>query len=356
MSLYLCVDCGGSKTAVAICDASGTIVGRALGGPSNYTYIGLQSFASVISATVGQALMSCCSPPATSPVSLPPASRLFHAAWFGISGVDSPAAVAAITPEMSKLLNIPVGPHLVVANDTQLLASPVRLHPEISSAVTVISGTGSICVAYRETDGVLQEMGRVGGWGWILGDEGGGFHVGREAVRQVLWEHDRASVTGKPAATSPLQTRLLEHFGLADIMDILTVIHLPDDSQNVFPPRDDQVVFVQPREKRLSALSPLVFKAAFEDGDPLALRVLGTCADTLASQIETLLSLNDDNPRGIKAQECVISFGGSLAGVEAYRQLILSALAQKGHIFRFIEYIDDAAASGAIGLAAAGLS
>ena len=51
MSYYLCVDCGGSKTAAAIADADGNILARATGGPSNFAYLGLPNFLQAVSAT-----------------------------------------------------------------------------------------------------------------------------------------------------------------------------------------------------------------------------------------------------------------------------------------------------------------
>jgi N-acetylglucosamine kinase-like BadF-type ATPase len=115
------------------------------------------------------------------------------------------------------------------------------------------------------------------------------------------------------------------------------------------------------REKRLSQLSPLVFQAAFDDGDPFALNVLKICARALASHIQILLRSPDPSsehaPKHVLASESVICFGGSLVGIEKYRDMILGALSdgQMGrHVFKYVEFVDDAAKVGAEGLAAAG--
>lgn len=351
MSLYLCVDCGGSKTSAVICDPSGTIVGRAYGGPSNIAYLTVSSFIETVRLAVGEALKTCAEPPSAEPISLPPPSPAlaFAAAWFGISGADSASIIESVLEPLSLLLGIPKGPRLTVANDAHLLAAPIRLHSDVSSAVTVIGGTGSIVVSFTESssDSELQELGRVGGWGWILGDEGGGYSVGREAIRQVLQEQDRHSVMNVPPPEGPLRVTLRKHFGINDIMELLTQVYLPDPAPSTVPPpldRDVAHAYVS-REKRLSSLSPLVFTAAFQDEDPLALSVLRTCAEDLADQISVVVGEpNAESPKLVRAEESVICFGGSLVGLEVYRNMVLEELKGKGFVFRHVEFVDDCAA------------
>ena len=52
--------------------------------------------------------------------------------------------------------------------------------------ILLIAGTGSIALA-RRADGTMV---RAGGWGPTFGDEGGGFWIGREAIRHALRAHD----------------------------------------------------------------------------------------------------------------------------------------------------------------------
>ncbi|KDQ55126.1 hypothetical protein JAAARDRAFT_37643 [Jaapia argillacea MUCL 33604] len=366
MSLYLSVDCGGSKTLAAIANASGDIVGRAVGGPSNFAYVGPAVFIETVRETVINALKACPDLPFTTEIQLPPPVRVFAYAWFGVSGVDSQADIANVTPPLSSLLSIPPGPRLSVGNDAQLLAAPVHFHKDVRYAVTAVGGTGSICVSFKEgADGKMEEMGRVGGWGWVLGDEGGGFHVGREAIRQVLIEYDKASVGPPHSATGPKKTltdRIIEHFGINHLLEVLSLIHYPDPpstiSQDVILTTPPNLAYrLIPREKRLSQLSPLVFQSAFEDHDPIAIRVLSTTSDMLAEEIAILLRPEDgEGPfpsRAVKASESVMCFGGSLVGIESYRNLVLKALERRGHVFKYVEFVSDAAALGATGLAAA---
>ncbi|KZT11446.1 uncharacterized protein LAESUDRAFT_720678 [Laetiporus sulphureus 93-53] len=404
MSLYLCVDCGGSKAAAVIADSSCNVVARALGGPSNFAYLGLAPFLAVVQETVEKALRECQVstlktelPGHNLPLSLPPPAGhpYFTAAWLGVSGCDSPAAVAVLTPAVEALLGVTTR----IANDTHLLAAPMKLYPDVTGAVAVVAGTGGIVVSFRETTLAMQrvnsggeigaaassdivgleELGRVGGWGWILGDEGGGFHVGREAVRQVLEEADRASIrqrttgtTGAPEFNGKLRglkNRILHRFGVDDVHELLTIIHLPDPvalptpaspaptpndtaSPNAVPAAEPNPILF-PREKRLSSLSPLVFAAAFEDRDPLALKVLQAASSALVDQICILLKGEKEESEGrtIRASESILCLGGSLSGVDSYRALILDELKRRGFVFKRVEVVNDAAAVGARALA-----
>ncbi|MDW5317021.1 N-acetylglucosamine kinase [Rhizobium sp. PL01] len=65
-----------------------------------------------------------------------------------------------------------------VLNDAELLPAAAGG----DRGIAVISGTGSIVVA-RNRDGALVT---VGGWGWLLGDEGGGAGMVRAAIRSCL--------------------------------------------------------------------------------------------------------------------------------------------------------------------------
>jgi N-acetylglucosamine kinase-like BadF-type ATPase len=369
--LYLCVDCGGSKTSAVICNYSGKVLGRALSGPSNFSHNSPDEFLKTVLEAINGALK----------VYLPKQQKdcrdAFYAAWFGISGVDSPTAVKSARDAISSIIDMDES-RLRVANDTHLLAAPLNLHSDVSYAVVCIAGTGSICVSF---DDEIEELGRIGGWGWMLGDEGGGFYVGREAIRQLMRIRDLESLLSPPSSSSSspwssqttfvthgsaLKARVLKYFGVTNILDILRLVHLPDEPSS----EKNHPTESMPREKRISSLSPLVFASAFEDGDPLALAILRTSAGILASQISLLLRAptpdsdpstspppDDDelDPSGrrmrtVPAHDSVLCFGGSLVGVEAYREMVLEDLARIGHKFPHVEYISDAAEVGARGL------
>ncbi|QRW12481.1 N-acetylmuramic acid 6-phosphate etherase [Ceratobasidium sp. AG-Ba] len=430
--LFLCVDCGGTKTAAVVSDEAGNVVSRGSGGPSNFMDVGMTAFLRAVKTAVEAALHDAVG----TEVSLPTSDSLLSAAWFGISGCDSPASIAALQPPLSSLLSLSLS-NLIIANDSHLLASPLSSHPTASSAVVVIAGTGSNCMSFkRKTGGAggLVELGRSGGWGWILGDEGSGFFVGRTAVRYILTQWDRASVrassddheagirsevnavTNKPT----LRARIFSHFDITSPPDLFSVVYTADppplhpsdgasanapppspgpvtssepttpdivvepaDKINLAPPPKPQNgtqtnpnIFLLERKHRLTSLTPLIFSSAFDDNDPDALKVLRTCARSLAEHINNLmLPANQDAghmaPKAVRAEETLLCFGGSLVGIKKYRALVVDELGRirKGlgvgegeadepegkdegrGVVAGVVFVADAAVSGAVGIA-----
>ena len=294
----------------------------------------------------------------------------------------------------------------MVVNDTHLLAAPMRLYDDVDAAIACVSGTGGIVAGFRSNDAdlrpgvdagpdaggaqqeVLTEIGRVGGWGWILGDEGGGYHVGREAVRKVLEQADRAPLdqndeglstangdANKTGGKPTLRDRILDWFGISDVYELLTIVHMADpepsldeDDAALRGPSESSSAKSEPttrpaylrmkREKRLSSLAPLVFASAFEDNDPLALSVLRTAAQSLAEQISVFLAPPTGaatmKTKRVRADRSILCFGGSLAKVDRFRAMILAELESGGgHVFRRVEIVEDAAEVGAKALVAA---
>lgn len=81
--------------------------------------------------------------------------------------------------------------------------------------VMVTAGTGSIAFG-KNKDG---EVGRAGGWGWLLGDEGSGWWIGHQAVRAALaaWE-------GSGPETR-IEALVCETFELESTYDIIPYVY-----------------------------------------------------------------------------------------------------------------------------------
>lgn len=97
----------------------------------------------------------------------------------GSGGVDT-----AADADRLRALIAPYAPGapIDVVHDTRLILAAGGA----STGIAVIAGTGSVAWGVGE-DG---REARSGGWGYLLGDEGSGYWVAREAVRRALHRHD----------------------------------------------------------------------------------------------------------------------------------------------------------------------
>ncbi|HEY3340484.1 MAG TPA: BadF/BadG/BcrA/BcrD ATPase family protein [Anaerolineae bacterium] len=235
--LLLGVDSGGSKTHVALADQSGHILGEGWSGCSNYQYVGEARAVAEIEAGILAAFTQ-------SGI----ARRSVGYACFGIGGADTPDDLLKAQRWVSD--NHWAGQSLTV-NDGML---PLYSACPQGEGVTVIAGTGAIMWA-RTLDG---RVARTSGWGYLLGDEGGGWNLGHEALRYVA----RASDGRGPATL--LTERVLAHWQLQHPYDLITRLYQAD-----ITPRD------------IASLGRVVLECAAE-GDPIALRIAQTGAEELA--------------------------------------------------------------------------
>jgi N-acetylglucosamine kinase-like BadF-type ATPase len=126
----------------------------------------------------------------------------------GAAGAEVPAARARLEAVLAGLLP---GTALEVSHDARLvLAAAGR-----EEGVALIAGTGS--VAYGRDAGGREA--RAGGWGWLLGDEGSGAWIVREAAREVL----RRADAGEPDGA--LGGALLAATGASDAVDLTGRLH-----------------------------------------------------------------------------------------------------------------------------------
>jgi N-acetylglucosamine kinase-like BadF-type ATPase len=94
-----------------------------------------------------------------------------------------------------------------VSND----AMAVLAAGEVASGIVVIAGTGSFVWGCNPAG----ETARAGGWGYLLGDEGSGYDLGRRALMAVMAAYDRHE------PPSALTTAVLKHFSIAMPSDLV---------------------------------------------------------------------------------------------------------------------------------------
>ncbi|OKI60693.1 N-acetylglucosamine kinase [Micromonospora sp. CB01531] len=149
----------------------------------------------------------------------------------------------------------------------------------------LIAGTGAIAAQVRD----LRLDRTADGHGWLLGDTGSGFWLGREAVRRLLSDLDRADPPGVLAGRV-----LAELTGSAEV---------------AARPRATAEAVVQAVTRRppveLARLAPLVVTAA-RAGEPTARALIGEAAVLLAENVTRI--------RRPGAADPVVLGGGLLTG------------------------------------------
>ena len=91
------------------------------------------------------------------------------------AGAEVPAARSRLEALLGRMLP---GCRLSVVHDTRLVLAAAGL----DSGIALVAGTGS--VAYGRTANGREAQ--RGGWGWMLGDDGSGVWIAREAAREIM--------------------------------------------------------------------------------------------------------------------------------------------------------------------------
>ncbi|MEU0245568.1 BadF/BadG/BcrA/BcrD ATPase family protein [Streptomyces sp. NPDC006235] len=191
----------------------------------------------------------------------------------------------AIRTALQERLGVPV----LVVGDAELLVPAAGL----DKGVGLVAGTGSVAVGRLPDGGPVQ----VGGWGAVLGDEGGAAGLVREAARAVWAAHDRGE---EPDA---LATGLVAAFGVAEVPALGAALEAATDISGEW-----------------GRHSPAVFAAA-EAGSPLARAVIADGGRALAALVVRLAA------RGVPVDDVVVA-GGTVLAQPALYEAFTSALAE----------------------------
>ena len=233
MFYVLGIDAGGTKTVCLLADDQGRVIAEARRGGANLQAVGELEVEKVLHEVMEETLGDRGITPA--------------AICLGIAGVDRPDDLAIVRGLMKR---IGYKARVVVVNDALVaLEAGAPGQP----GVVVISGTGSIAYG-RDAGG---QAARSGGWGYVLGDEGSGYWIGRAALRAVLREADRR---GPPTILSGL---LLKHFDVTRAQELIYRVY----NTNLRP-------------AAIGALATCV-QSAFSQGDQVATGILRGAANEL---------------------------------------------------------------------------
>ena len=188
----------------------------------------------------------------------------------GTSGMDTEASKRQLEHMLSTLqLNCPT----MVVNDADIaLHANTRGKP----GIILISGTGSICYGVNRQGDTC----RVGGFGYILGDEGSSYWVARKGLSAALHAHDR---------TGP-STRLLNDFCKA--------LHIQEI--------EEVIDFVYQKNKSALGKVSYVVTEASQNGDEVAMGIMVEAREELLKMIRTVAA-----QLGMTSETMPLLLGGS---------------------------------------------
>ena len=265
MRYVLGLDGGGTKTECVLMGEDGRVVSRGRSGPSNPNRVGFGGALASVSDAARLAIANAGIP-----------ALEVTALCAGLAGASHPESAQ----RMKRLLEEEFpGKAVRVCMDLDLVLEGTGE----GAAIVLIAGTGSAAVG-RDAQG---RAARVGGHGYLLGDEGSAYHLGQRAVRQALGHFER---TG---ADTPLGQRILAETGEPGWTELQARINAgPDD---VFP-----------------RLFPMVLYAA-ESGDAEARQLLEECAAALAGLVKDLAERLQ-----LQSQKFLLARTGGMLGRSGY--------------------------------------
>lgn len=270
------IDAGGSKTVCQVGDETGRVIAEARGSGANLQSAGELEVEKVLHEVMTEALAGIGESPA--------------ALCLGMAGVDRPNDARVMRGMLARLCR---GSRALIVNDA--LVALEAGAPD-SPGIVIISGTGSIAYG-RDAHG---HAARAGGWGHVLGDEGSGFWLGRQALRAVLRAADHRG------ARTELAPRIMAHFGVSREQDL------------VHPVYEGGM-----RPKAVAALASIVGDVA-DAGDHVAMHIVDIGADELASSAASVA-------RRLDLVDCQIPLplaGGIFRAVPRVRTRVIERLGE----------------------------
>jgi N-acetylglucosamine kinase len=267
------IDGGGTKTVAIIADLKGNILAQHNAGPSNFQIMGIEKAARVVFSLI----QDCCDSVGCFPKNV-------RGTTVGLAGAGRPDDQKRIAEGFRRF-----------TSSKKVTLRKVRIESDARIAlegafnggagIIVIAGTGSIAFGKDEKGNIH----RVGGWGRILGDEGGGYSIGKEGLKAVCRYCD-----GRSAPTL-LTVMVAKRFGLKTSADIIAAVYKENFD--------------------VAAVAPIVFEAA-EKGDAVSFDIVHRAANELTELVRALTVKYHNGGARPASRRIPLSFVGGLIGNE----------------------------------------
>jgi len=247
---FVGIDGGGTKTEVIVSDQNGQIIGNGLSGPTNLDSVVEAVSCANLLAAVEYALGTIDKSQ----------SELY--VYMGASGVDTDVEIARSTEVFGRALaHLPIKKFIVINDGFIALASGT----DNPNSLILIGGTGSNCIGHNEHG----QVAKAGGMGFLLADQGSGYYIGRQVLREAVKSFD-----GRRPKTM-IEQLVCEYFKIPSIINLKEKVYNP-------PLSKDQI----------AQLSPLCSKAV-EANDQVALMIFSHVVDELMLHTSTVIKRLD---------------------------------------------------------------
>lgn len=300
LSFVIGIDGGGTHCRARLANSRGETLGDGEAGTANPNVAGFESAQREILLAIQRAFDDA------------KIEKQFVAAiCLGIGGVDRAEERARLQTWAEQK----IAHRVIVVNDGEIVLAAGS--PE-NWGVALIAGTGSIAWGKSRAG----KIARAGGWGYLIGDEGSGFDLARNALRAMT---QAADGRGEPTR---LLGAILAHWDLQSPQELIPRIYRSG---------------LKPAE--IAALAPLVVQVA-KDGDAVAQRLLEQSADALATTIIAVARALD---LGADAIPLALT-GGLLLETEGLRARLIEIAETRGYHFALVELVHEPVA-GAVRMA-----
>ncbi|MBI5035694.1 MAG: BadF/BadG/BcrA/BcrD type ATPase [Chloroflexi bacterium] len=289
--LVIGVDGGGTHTRARLANAYGEMLGSGEAGIANPHANGYPAAQTEILAAIQRAFDDAHIE-----------KQMVAAVCLGIGGVDRVDERARLTEWAQQT----IAPSARVMNDGEIVLAAGSTD---NWGVALIAGTGSIAWG-KSRDG---RVARAGGWGYLIGDEGSGFDLAREALRAATHFAD-----GRGAATHLLDV-ILDHWKLESAAEIVPQVY-----RSGLKPAD------------IAKLAPLVIQVA-EQGDAVAQELIKRGVNALADTVEAVAKQLEFREEKIP----LALTGGLLLNAESLRAKLLEELKTRGDHFSPIAIVQE---------------
>ena len=242
---FIGIDGGGTKTEFVLVTKDGYVEKRIMKEGCNPNDVGFEKMRDII---LGGILETVSEFPSV------------KAVFCGIAGILSGDNAKRLSNELKK--NLPTVTVEIKSDAFNLFATAHDVD------MALISGTGSVAFVKHG-----DSYKRIGGWGYLLGDSGSGFGIGKDALCAALLEEDTQEIPSK------LSMILRKKLGTDTVFEQINTLY-----KNGKP--------------YIAKLSSAVFEA-YEENDEKAIEIIDRNAKALADLLNTGVRLYGVKPRAV---------------------------------------------------------